>query len=212
MYSISIPTPPTLEPYTQIGFVTTWENTLLLVYWASDINQVLLLNGSKGWFMQPNGRIIDSLAELLNVPARDIQLGRVFFMKHTEIEVPKDADVWEIYDHTWARYAEKKVSLQCTLQLRNASFLATHAPLRPSPLRIASLKVGPPGARVPLVSPLGPPGLTKPVSPVTPTTPQLPSLSRPLEDPFPHAPIEHLEILSPAKLNFADYELARPWV
>ena len=212
MYSISIPTPPTLEPYTQIGFVTTWENTLLLVYWASEINQVLLLNASKGWFIQPNGRIIDSLAELLNVPAADIQLGRLFLMKDKEIEVPKDADIWEIYDHTWARYAEKGATLQCTLQLRNASFLATHAPLRPSPLRIESLKVGPssrggPISRIPLTT-TAPPGLTRPA----PTTPQLPSLSRPLEDPFPYAPIEHMEILSPAKLNLAEYDLARPWI
>jgi hypothetical protein len=185
-YSISIPTPSTLAPYTQVGFITTWDNSLILIYWVSEINQVLLLNGNKGWFLQPNGRIIHSLAELLNVSAEKIQLDRLFFMKHTHIEVPNDSDIWEIYDHTWDHYVKKQITLHCILHHRNV--LATYTPIKPSPL--ATIKVGPPGRLVPSATPPAmkplsltntpPPGLTKPA-------PQLPSLSRPLDYMFPSA-------------------------
>ena len=196
MYSISIPNPTTLAPYIQIGFITTWESNLILIYWAPEINQVLLLNGMKGWFMQPNARITDSLAQLLNVTAEDIMLDRLFFMKDNQTEVPNNTDVWEVYDHTWSLYAEQRVSLQCTLRLRNTSFLATNAPIKPSPLRVATLKVGPS---------VGPPGLIKPA-------PQLPSLSRPLEAPFPYASVEHLDIVSTENFNVANHDLMRSWV
>lgn len=104
-YSIPIPTPD-VAPLEQLAQFTTPDDGLILVYWIRNTQQVVLEYGDQ-WYIQNDGYITDSIAQILNVKESVITIdnlcvGNIFdssSFKYSDPEMSR-----HIYTCCWSDY------------------------------------------------------------------------------------------------------------
>lgn len=109
-YTVRIPTPSAAEIANlwQVGQFNTPYSGLLNVYWINSTKQVLLHMGSS-WYIQDDGYITDSLADMLNVrksilEVENMRVG-VNIPDMFDYNVPADDEMYrQIHKCTWSDY------------------------------------------------------------------------------------------------------------
>jgi hypothetical protein len=116
-YSVPIPKPATIAQHKQIAFISTWFNAIVLAYWCKETEQILLLT-ERGWFIQPDATIKESLTALINITPEDIKIDNLWFIKNGSLAVASNMEAWQVYDQKWSDFFNMGVCAHFKLESR----------------------------------------------------------------------------------------------
>ena len=118
MRTIPIPEPKHLTQ--KVAVVTCSDKGSLDVFWHEETQQLVMYakdefgKMSNGWFIQPDGNIIVSLAEFLPCKHSEIAINRAVVFPDQEMVsgVCAYKQLTEMYDCVWSEFASKKMVLK----------------------------------------------------------------------------------------------------
>lgn len=105
------------QNFQQLAQITLTTDDCLSVYWRRDERQVVLEHGSQ-FFIQPNARILDSLAAYLNIDATHIIAKNLTLYESPVQAQSADVDTAiQFYDCEWSDYALDNMAIQFDLEV-----------------------------------------------------------------------------------------------
>jgi len=105
------------QNFQQLAQITLNTGDCLSVYWRRDERQVVLEHGSE-FFIQPNARILDSLAAFLNIDPTHIVAKNLTLYESPILVQSADAETAiQFYDCEWSDYALDNMAIQFELEV-----------------------------------------------------------------------------------------------
>jgi len=115
MYHVSIPPPADFDQ--QLAQIIINEHEHLDISWRAETRQVILRNDT-ATFIQPNARIVDSLATYFSVnPAHIVAKNLVLFERPNHVQDADTDTAIHFYNCEWSDYAVDQIAIQFELDI-----------------------------------------------------------------------------------------------